>query len=740
MTKRLILATLLMLSFCAFVAWRRDVVKHSPPPAHIALVLDASDSMRRGCDEDANAIRGAMRSGGVKRGSTFTLIRTGDASTNQEPQLAFHERIPFANGNAFGGTKKAADTVAEFLGRAQAACDAVPVTTHSPIVKAVRRGIAQLKGLGCARASGCTLIVHSDLQDNDELAHGHRINGTTDSLLDNTGIRVVLCGFTATVKDGSAANTDSLLAIWQALFAEPVKAIPFCGEGVFANASTLNHERKRMGITQDVHSQQQHGFGRSPTGPAGLERPLFRFSETDVHRLIDAYEGCLICGSPGSGKSSSSGKNLAYALLRTPMAGGLILTAKAEETKNWISYAKACGREKDLIIFNAESGHVFDPLWYSWNRPGRGAGDLETIIDLFSTLQSIGKQHVGANNDRFWELATEQLMRNVLVLLSLSGEPVSIANMHRVIQSLPSRPGEFEEDAWQKESYCAGLINSIRERKDTLTPAQWNDLDIATHYAFKRWPGFDERPRSSIEMTWSGMADKFLFNPFSRLFCSGRATFVPELTTHQGKIVIVDFPMLQYGHETGRLINILVKLIFQQAWLRRDLAQSANPVFLWQDEFQYFVTRRDNTFQQTCRGARVAVTCLTQNILNLSEELGEQQPGSKTKAFLANLALKIFHQQSCPDTNTYAAELIGKQYKYLDSFNADASGGASTGAAQQLVYNVEPITFSQLVKPDAGNPLSTAIVFQGGKAFNATVTRENPRGRNYLTVGFSRDI
>ena len=62
--------------------------------------------------------------------------------------------------------------------------------------------------------------------------------------------------------------------------------------------------------------------------------------------------------------------------------------------------------------------------------------------------------------------------------------------------------------------------------------------------------------------------------------------------------------------------------------------ESPNPVFLWQDEFQYFVTRRDNFFQQTCRGSRVAVVCLTQNILNLAEELGEDQPGSKTKSFL----------------------------------------------------------------------------------------------------------
>jgi hypothetical protein len=174
-------------------------------------------------------------------------------------------------------------------------------------------------------------------------------------------------------------------------------------------------------------------------------------------------------------------------LLRTPNTGGLVLTAKAEETQNWISYAKACGREKDLIVFNAESGHSFDPLHYEWTRPGRGAGDLESIIDFFSTLVSIGKKEAGHGHDPFWERGNEQLMRNVIKLLDLAGEPISIANIDRVIKSLPTRPEEHEEASWQEQSYCAQLIKIIRARKETLTPDQWSDLDFATQYIFRKW-------------------------------------------------------------------------------------------------------------------------------------------------------------------------------------------------------------------------------------------------------------
>ena len=479
-----------------------------------------------------------------------------------------------------------------------------------------------------------------------------------------------------------------------------------------------------------------------------LDEPVLAFSDHDVATWRDFSEGTLITGAPGSGKSSSSGRQIAMGMLRMPAnparrSGALVLTAKSEETQNWISYAKTCGREQDLIVFNAESGLSFDPLHYEFAvRTGRGAGDMESIIDFFSTLVSIGKKDRSHGHDPFWERGNEQLMRNVIKLLDLAGEAISIASIDRVIKSLPAQLGEHEEEPWQKESYSAQLIALIKARKDTLTNDQWSDLDVATQYIFKKWPSFDERPRSSLEMTWSGMADKFLFNPFNRLFCSGKCSFTPEQTTHEGKLVICDFPLLEYGHETGRLINVLLKLVFQRAWLRRNLAESPNPVFLWQDEFQYFLTRRDNFFQQTCRGSRVAVVCLTQNLLNLAEELGEDQPGSKTKSFCGNLAIKIAHQQNEPDTATFMADIIGKEFRYIPNYGSSLGENhqsqASVGGSQQLVHIVEPIEFARLMKPTAANPLAQAIVYQS-KPFNVTKTAQNPKGRNYLSVYFSRD-
>ena len=149
-----------------------------------------------------------------------------------------------------------------------------------------------------------------------------------------------------------------------------------------------------------------------------LDRPVLSLSDTDHLRMLDLVEGVFISGAPGSGKSSTSGKQLAHALLRIPNTGGLVLTAKAEETQNWIDYAKACGRLDQLIIFNAASGHCFDPIHYEWNRPGRGAGDLETVIDFFASLIAVTEDKSQQSHDPFWQRGNQALMRNVIKLLT----------------------------------------------------------------------------------------------------------------------------------------------------------------------------------------------------------------------------------------------------------------------------------------------------------------------------------
>ena len=57
-----------------------------------------------------------------------------------------------------------------------------------------------------------------------------------------------------------------------------------------------------------------------------LDRVMLTLSEAhDDVTGRDLCNGTLITGSPASGKTTTSGKQLAYALLKTANAGGLVL-------------------------------------------------------------------------------------------------------------------------------------------------------------------------------------------------------------------------------------------------------------------------------------------------------------------------------------------------------------------------------------------------------------------------------
>jgi hypothetical protein len=197
-------------------------------------------------------------------------------------------------------------------------------------------------------------------------------------------------------------------------------------------------------------------------------------------------------------------------------------------------------------------------------------------------------------------------------------------------------------------------------------------------------------------------------------------------------------PVLEYGRETSRLCQILIKIIFQRAWLRHQFkAGCCNGAFCFQDEFALLMHRHENHFHMVCRGSGIAPVCITPNIMNIAaEEFGEQKPGSKTLGFLGLLSLKIFHNQTDIETCNFAADQIGRAYAYLDNFHTGHSGSdqsnASFGGTRQLVHVIEPIEFTRLLTPDSQNPCAQAIVYHAGRTFNAN-------NLNYLPVLFSRE-
>lgn len=453
--------------------------------------------------------------------------------------------------------------------------------------------------------------------------------------------------------------------------------------------------------------------------------------------LSQAYESIFTCGDTGSGKTSGTGALLSRALLHAGF-GFLILTAKKEERAWWERLATETNRAQDVRVFSPESGAEFNFLAYELTRSGAGAFDVENLVDLFfNVLEATGKQSGSSREDPFWTHSFKQLLRNAIDLVYAATGTVGLQEIKDVIKSAPQSREEARSDTWTETSFCYQLIEQAEKKQ--RTEQQQRDYDESVDFWLETFPALSEKTRSIITLQFSSTADYFLRGRLHSLFCKG--TNIRPEDAQAGKIIILDLPVLEYG-ERGRFAQLVFKYIFQKSIQRRDISQSPRPVAIWQDEGQLFLLpTADAHFQATARSSRACTVFLTQNLPNLYKSLGGNE-GAKweAQAILANLKTKFFHANSDPETNNFAAELIGKEWSArvstnLNSTPTDTMGalfgqsqqGSSVGTSESLEYEYLPNDFKKLRTGGHQNQGAIdVVVLQSGRRW--------PNGKNYLPL------
>jgi len=471
-----------------------------------------------------------------------------------------------------------------------------------------------------------------------------------------------------------------------------------------------------------------NGRGASPD-PFDLDRPLVDFTEADHWTTRDACEGVQVFGAIGSGKTSGSGATLARAYLRAGF-GGVVMCAKPEERRLWEDYARECGRAGSLIVIEPpppdddqkpddEKAPRFNFLDYELHRTGAGSGITENVVNLLTHVIQIaeGKQEQTGGESQFFERAAREMLRNAVELVNLSGEPLTLDNITRLIAEAPTSPRQLTDDDYAKSSYYVACVRKAGEKKKSARGA--HDLTTAARYFENIFTNLGDRTRGSIVTTFSSVADVLLHGLAWDLLCT-ETTITPEITYTHGAIVILDLPLQEY-HELGRIVQGIFKYQFQKAILRRDTRKHPRPVFLWADESQNFVSPFDYQYQAVARSARACTVYLTQNISNYYAALGEQGK-AQADALMGNFQTKIYHANSDAATNAHAADIIGEAWQYA------SSGGGSTGQQGQGInygFNegihkqVLPAEFTTLRKGGEANGLEVeGIVLQGGRTWS----------------------
>ncbi|MEN0051452.1 MAG: TraM recognition domain-containing protein [Bacteroidota bacterium] len=490
----------------------------------------------------------------------------------------------------------------------------------------------------------------------------------------------------------------------------------------------------------DNESFPQDNSSVAENGINGLDTPLIKFSKSerkDWWTIRDAVRGTQIFGGIGSGKSSGSGKMIAKSFLKNGF-GGLVLCAKPDEKNNWIDMAVSMGRADDIIVFGEHSKYQFNPLQYELQREGKGAGEVINLSNMFMAIYKMGNRlsgggSGGGSNERFWDNALRRCLNRMIQLLNLSGRELSIANMRRMISTVPmdheaqkvDEMSDEELEEWGKRNFCVDCILDAGDRVGDDEELE-QEYYLVYDYFLREFPSLPAETRPSIVESFLGIAEAFTSGILKRHFSNDVNLFPEE--THKGKIIILNFPVKEYL-DAGVYAQGIYKLIWQQATERRTVTEDTKPVFLWVDEAQLFLSDYDQIFQTTARSSKACTVFISQNISNYYVSIGGNNPKPKADSLLGNLGTKIFHSNNDTVTNQWASSTIGKAFREMESVNVGKD--ASFGLSSQFHWQVEPREFTTLASGAAENDFKVeGIITIAG--------REWSNGKNYIRRKFSQ--
>lgn len=487
-----------------------------------------------------------------------------------------------------------------------------------------------------------------------------------------------------------------------------------------------------------------------------VDLPLLNFSGGYPLTIKDSFEGNLILGGIGAGKTSASGRLYAINMLRLRYAG-LVLTAKPDEADLWRQYARETNRENDLIIVEPGGEHFFNFLQYECTQTQKGVSLRQNIVSLLETVINSGQDsHSGAEDGRFWNSALKMVLSSVTTLCLSAYGTVTVQDLYDIAMCAPKEtegpnqvqaqtqdpkekpaddPFKKAKDEAQKRveakvnSFLAKFPKDVVEdlEKRGMTDAfalkhvpNYRALKQANQFFARSYKKVSPKTRSTIEFLVVGFLYQLLSEPFYSLFCSNPSTFTPETCLEEGKIVVLNLPT-KLHHDAGRDVQIAIKYCFQRVWEKRDTTLNNRPAFIFADESPIFLHALDADFQATARSSMIATVYLAQNLPGYFANMGGEKSIYKVKQFLGTLATKIFHANADADTNKYASELIGQDYRSENTEGMNWGGPAVTfnrGNVDRLQDIVRPEEFFSLKTGGKRNDyIVEAIIHRQGAPF-----------------------
>ena len=179
----------------------------------------------------------------------------------------------------------------------------------------------------------------------------------------------------------------------------------------------------------------------------------------------------------------------------------------------------------------------------------------------------------------------------------------------------------------------------------------------------------------------------------------------------------------------------MFKYILQKQIESRDLNLLPNPVILFMDEYQHYITPYDFLFLSTARSSRAGCIMMTQNISNLYAQIGGdgRVAQEKVNALLSLSNHKFFLAQNSFITNEFASKMIGRTIHRMGGTQVPTDGLSmgSANLSDQYHYQVMPNQFTMLKRGGKHNEgIVECYMTATGKTFS--------NGTNFLKLAFEQ--
>jgi hypothetical protein len=441
--------------------------------------------------------------------------------------------------------------------------------------------------------------------------------------------------------------------------------------------------------------------------PAGAALEL---SGDDLTRHIIAF------GSTGSGKTTGVINPLLQQVIRwkatdpDSRVGLLVLDPKGDDSSHRVeAYARAAGRERDLVTLSAESSAWYDLL-----------GGLEHIdlVEKYARRLLSGTRDMGQEN-AYWTETRNGLVETALILLLANGAPVHFADAISFMQAW-----WFSSDTTVLEPKLAFVRSVLAD--SSLTSETRRRLELAL-LEVTNWSNLDGKTKEIHKSCLSNALRPLLSCAAGNLFKPKQVPFLAK-SVLEGKILVVSLDAISHP-ALARLLFRVIRRDFYSAVQSRPLAPYGEGRLcgLIADELPLSVMLDDVEALSVIRAKGGFVVAASQSIAGLDEVLGSRG----RDALLANFNSVFFLASRETALDAYAFLTLGTQRQRLRSART-GEGGDLQIEGQPKVLVQEPVcplgTLARLRQHQAFAKLADGTVTESPvwlqpSYFNTTATR-----------------